>query len=74
MSSYLDVIVFAGYRNILGQTLTEPHGNVSLHIYGKRFESFLQATDRKVTQTADVLTEIDPPDLGQAQSTNWDET
>lgn len=68
------MIVIGGYRHKLGQTLTEPHGNVSLHIDGKRFKSFLQATDRKVAQTADILTKINPSNLRQAQGTHWDKT
>lgn len=74
MYTYLNMIVIAGYRHKLGQTFTEPHGNVSLHIDGKRFKSFLQATDGKVAQAADVLTKVNPPDLRQAQGAHWDKT
>lgn len=68
------MIVISRYRHKLGQTFTEPHGNVSLHVDGKRFKSFLQAADCKVAQAADILTEINPSDLRQAQSTHWDKT
>lgn len=74
MISYLNMIVVSGYRHKLGQTFTEPHGNVSLHVDGKRFESFLEATDGKVAQAADVLTKIYPADLRQAERTYRDET
>lgn len=52
----------------LGKALAEPHGNVSFHVNSKGFKSLLQATDGKVTKTADVLTQVDPADLGQAQT------
>ena len=68
------MIVIVGHRHKLGQTFTEPHGNVSFHVDGKWFKSFLQATNGKVAQAADILTEINPSDLRQAQSTHWDKT
>lgn len=68
------MIVFVGYRHKLGQTFTEPHGNVSLHIDGKRFKSFLQATDGKVSQAAHILPKINPSNLRQAQGAHWYET
>lgn len=68
------MIVISGYRHKLGQTFTEPHGNVSLHIDGKRFKSFLQATDGKIAQAADIPTKINSSDLRQAQGTHWDKT
>lgn len=74
LSVYLNMIVFLGNRHKLGQTFTEPHRNVSLHIDGKRFESFLQATDGEVAQAADVLTKVNSSNLRQAQGTNRDET
>lgn len=52
----------------LGKALAKPHGNVSFHVDCKGFKSLLQATDGKVTKTADVLTQVDSPDLGQAQT------
>lgn len=52
----------------LGKALAEPHGNVSFHVDSKGLKSLLQATDGKVTKTADVLTQVDPADLGQAQT------
>lgn len=71
---YLDVVMVRGNGDELRQTLAEPHGDVSLHVDGKRFESFLKATDGKISQAADVLTEIDPADLRQAEGAHWDET
>lgn len=68
------MIVISRCRHKLGQTFTEPHGNVSLHIDGKRFKSFLQATDGKVAQAADILTKINPSNLRQAQGAHRDET
>ena len=68
------MVVIGGQRHKLGQTFTEPHGDVSLHVDGERFESLLQAADGEVAQAADVLTKIDPPDLRQAQSAHRDET
>lgn len=58
----------------LWKALAEPHGNVSFHVDSKGFKSLLQATDCKETKTADVLTQIDPADLGQAQTAHRYET
>lgn len=74
MRTYLNMVVIHGDRHKLGQTFAEPHGGVSLHIDGKWFKPFLQATDGKVAQAADILTKINPSDLGQAQSAHWDKT
>lgn len=66
--------VISGYRHKLRQTFTEPHGYVSLHIDSKRFKSFLQATDGKVAQAADILPKVNPPNLRQPQGAYWDKT
>lgn len=68
------MVVISGYRHKLGQAFTEPHGDVSFHVDGKGFKALLQATDGEVAQAADILTEIDPSYLRQAQSAHWDET
>lgn len=54
--------------NELWKALAEPHGNISFHVNGKWFKSLLQATDGKVTKTADILAQVDPADLGQTQT------
>lgn len=59
-----------GYIDELWEALAEPHGNVSFHVDSKRFKPLLQATDGEVAKTADVLSQVDPADLGQAQTTN----
>lgn len=71
--SYLDVVVIGGDGHELRQTFTEPHGRVSLHVDGERLESFLQAADGEVAQAADVLAQVDPADLRQAQGAHRDE-
>lgn len=63
LNSYLNMVVISRHRHKLGQTFTEPHGDVSLHIDGKRFKSFLQATNGKIAQAADILTQINPSNL-----------
>lgn len=63
--------VVCGRINELWKALAEPHGNISFHVNGKRFKSLLQATDGKVTKTADILAEVDPADLGQTQTAHW---
>lgn len=68
------MIVISGYRHKLGQTFTEPHGGVSFHIDGKRFKSFLQATDGKISQAAYILPKINSPNLRQTQGAHWDKT
>lgn len=56
--------MISGCRDELREALAEPHGNVSFHVNSKGFKSLLQATNGKVTETADVLTQVDPADLG----------
>lgn len=67
-AQYLHVRMINRCSDKLGKALAEPHGNVSFHVNSKGFKSLLQATDGKVTKTADILTQIDPADLGQAQT------
>lgn len=59
----LNMIVVGGYRHKLRQTFAEPHGGVSFHVDSKRFKPFLQPTDGKVAQAADILTQINPSNL-----------
>lgn len=60
--------VISRYIDELGKTLAEPHGDVSFHVDSKGFESLLQATDGEESKTADVLTQVDPANLRQAQT------
>lgn len=60
--------------NELWKALAEPHGDISFHVNGKWFKSLLQATDGKVTKTADILAQVDPADLGQTQTAHRYET
>lgn len=71
---YLDVRVVSRNRNELRQAFAEPHGDVSLHIDGKGLEAFLQATDSKIAQAADVLAQVDPTHLRETQTTHRNET
>lgn len=73
-SLYLNVRVVIRDRNELRQAFAEPHGDVSLHVDGKRLEAFLQATDSEIAQAADILTQVDPPHLREAQTTHRDKT
>lgn len=52
----------------LRKALAEPHGNVSFHVDSEGFKALLEPTDGKVLKTADVLTQVDPADLRQAQT------
>lgn len=56
------------HRNEVGEAFAEPHSNVSFHVDGKGFKSLLKATDGKVTKTTYILTQVDPANLGQAQT------
>lgn len=69
---YLNVRVFCRNRDELGQALAEPHGDVSLHVDGERLKALLQATDGEVAQAADVLAQVEPANLRQAQTTHRD--
>lgn len=67
------MIVVSRHWDELRQTLAEPHGDVSLHVDGKRFKSFLQSTNGEIAQAANVLSQIDAAHLRQAQCTHRDE-
>lgn len=71
---YLDVRVVSRNGDELRQAFAEPHGDVSLHIDGEGLEAFLQAADSEIAQAADVLTQVNPSYLRQAQTTHGDET
>lgn len=45
---YLNVVVVGGNWDELGQALTEPHRDVSLHVDGERLKAFLEPTDGEV--------------------------
>lgn len=70
----LDVRVVSRNRNELRQAFAEPHGDVSLHVYGEGLEAFLQTADSKIPQAADVLAQVDPTHLREAQTTYRDKT
>lgn len=67
-AQYLHMRMISRCSDELGEALAEPHSNVSFHVDSKRFKTLLQPTDGKVTKTADILTQVDPADLGQAQT------
>lgn len=71
---YLDVRVVRRNWNELRQAFAEPHGDVSLHVDGEGLKAFLQTADSKITQAADILAQVDPTHLRQAQTTHRDET
>lgn len=71
---YLNVIVVSRHRNKLGQTLTEPHGNISLHVDGEGLKAFLEPTDGKVTQAANILSQVNTAHLRQTQCAHWNKT
>lgn len=68
------MIVVTGHWEKLGQTLAEPHGNVSLHVNGKRFKSLLQSTNGKIAQAANILAQVNTANLRKSQCTDRDET
>lgn len=73
-AQYLHVRMISRWRDELWEALAEPHGNVSFHVDGKGFKSFLQPTDGEVLKAADVLTQVNPANLGQAQTAHRYET
>lgn len=71
---HLNVIMVSRHWDELGQTLAEPHSDVSLHVDGEGLKSLLQSTNGKIAQTANILAQVDTPHLRQAQCTHGDET
>lgn len=65
---YLNVGMISRHWDELRQALAEPHGDISFHVDSKGFKALLQATDGKVTETADILAYVDPANLGQAKT------
>lgn len=65
---YLYMRMISRCSDELGEALAEPHSDVSFHVDSKRFKTLLQPADGKITKTADILTQVDPADLGQAQT------
>lgn len=56
-----------------GQTLAEPHGELSVHVDGKGFKSFLKATHGVVLEGAGVLPQIHTTHLSEAEAAHRDE-
>lgn len=69
---YLNMCMVYRHRYKLGQALAEPHGDISLHVDGKRFEPFLQTTDCEVTQTAHILAKVNTAHLRQSKTAHRD--
>lgn len=67
-AQYLHMRMISRRSDKLRKALAEPHGNVSFHVDSKGFKALLEPTDGKVLKTADVLTQVDPADLRQAQT------
>lgn len=55
------------------QTLAEPHGDLSVHVDRKRFESLLEAAHGVVLEGAGVLPQIHTAHLSQAEATHRNE-
>lgn len=74
MHKYLNMRMIGWCNDELGKAFTEPHSDISFHIDSKRFKSFLQTADSKITQTADILTQVNPTNLRHAQTAHRYET
>lgn len=57
-----------------GEALAEPHGDLSVHVDGKRLKTFLQTTHGVVLEGAGILAQIHTSDLRHAQTAHRDET
>ena len=72
--SHLDVFVVVWYGYELRQPRAEPHGQVPVHVDGKRFVALLQATYGEVFERAHVLSKVHAAHLTHTQTAHWDET
>lgn len=73
-SGYLNVHVVLWYVDKGGEALAKPHGDLSVHVDGKRFKTFLQTTHGVVLEGAGVLAQVHTSDLRHAQTAYRDET
>lgn len=71
---YLNVHVVLRHVDKGGQALAEPHGDLPVHVDGKRLEALLQAAHRVVLEGAGVLAQVHATDLGHSQTAHRDET
>lgn len=55
------------------KTLAEPHGELTVHVDSKGFESFLKATHGVVLEGASIFPEVHTTHLRQAKATHWNE-
>ena len=71
--SHLDVFVVVRYGYELRQPLAEPHGQIPVHVDGKRFVALLQAADGEVLERAHILAKVHAAHLTHTQTAHWDE-
>lgn len=71
--SYLIVGVLEGHRLKLGKALAKPGGDWALHVDGERLKAFLEATDGKKPQGADILAQVQVAHLTRSQAADWQE-
>lgn len=74
MHKYLNMRMIGWCNDKLGKAFAKPHSNISFHVDSKRFKSFLQTADGKITQTADILSQVNSTNLGHAQTAHGNET
>lgn len=54
-----------------GQTLAEPHGDLSVHVDGEGFEAFLKTAHGVVLEGAGIFAQVHATHLGQTETTDW---
>lgn len=72
LCSYCDVVVVFWHVDKSGQTLAEPHGDLSVHVDGKGLKSLLKAAHGVVLEGAGVFPQIHAPHLSQAETADRD--
>lgn len=61
--AHRDVTVAFRHVEESGQTFTEPHGDLTVHVDGERFKALLQSTHGVVFKSAGVFTQVHSADL-----------
>lgn len=63
---YLNMGVVVWHINKCRQAFAEPHGDLSIHVYGERFKALLKATHSVVLKSTSVLSQVHAANLGKS--------
>lgn len=71
---YLNMHVILRYIEKSGQTLAEPHGDISVHVDSEGLKAFLETTHGVVFKSAGILAQVHTANLRHAYTAHRDES